>query len=58
MMEPDRFHVLTEDDVSKMEMRVMSMGCTDGDFRLLMDSHEELRRDRNSLRARIEAREY
>lgn len=49
----NRAAILTIDDVNRMEMRVMSVGCTDKDFRALMNSHEELRRDRDSLRARI-----
>ncbi len=36
-----------------MEMRVMGGGCTDRDFRTLMDSHEQLRRENTRLRHQI-----
>lgn len=35
--------ILTRDQAAAMETRVMSLGCTDADFRRLMDSHESLR---------------
>lgn len=36
-------HFLSREDCDRMEMRVMAGGCTDRDFRTLMDSHEALR---------------
>lgn len=35
--------ILTRKETDSMEMRVMSAGCSDSDFRKLMDSHESLR---------------
>ncbi len=35
--------ILTRAESDAMETRVMSVGCTDKDFRRLMDSHESLR---------------
>jgi len=40
---PEGGAILSRKAVDAMEMRVMSVGCTDADFRKLMDSHESLR---------------
>jgi len=40
---PEGGAILSRKATDAMEMRVMSVGCTDADFRKLMDSHESLR---------------
>ena len=41
--DPPRGKILSRAESDAMETRVMSIGCTDQDFRWLMDSHESLR---------------
>lgn len=46
--------ILSRAEAGGMEMRVMSVGCTDRDFRFLMDSHEALRLKSEQLQLELQ----